>query len=53
VEDGLMRNFMTGLVLGVLLTYCYLSNAALHEAAAQWWSWASSPPHRVADRRAP
>lgn len=48
-----MRNFVTGLVLGVLVTYCYLNNAGLRETAARWWAWASSPPARIVDRRAP
>ena len=47
-----MRNFVTGLVLGVLVTYCYFSSAQLQEAAMQWWAWASSPPPRVAHSRA-
>ena len=48
-----MRNFVTGLVLGVLVTYCYFSSDQLKESTAQWWAWASSPPHPVAARRAP
>lgn len=48
-----MRNFVTGLVLGVLLTYCYFSNDTMRAAAGEWWAWASSPPRGVVDRRAP
>ena len=44
-----MRNFLTGLALGVLLTYCYFNSATLRDAADEWWAWASSPPRRVAD----
>lgn len=43
-----MRNFLLGLVLGVLATYWYLTQAdSLRTRLADLWDWASSPPAAV------
>ena len=39
-----MRNFLAGLLLGVLVTYCYLQKNDMRLMVEQLWSEASRPP---------
>ena len=40
-----MRNFLAGLMLGVLATYWYLTQMPYtHSLAGEWWERASRPP---------
>jgi hypothetical protein len=38
-----VKNFLAGLLLGILLTYWYLTGSA-GTALDEWWERASSPP---------
>ena len=49
-----MRNFLFGLLLGVLATYWYLSDgASVRTTVTDLWERASAPPHPPAARRIP
>lgn len=39
-----MRNFLAGLLLGVLATYCYLQSNDVRLLVEQFWAEASRPP---------
>ena len=43
-----VRNFLVGLLLGVLGTYWYLTQMPYtHTVVSSWWEEASSPPPRA------
>jgi hypothetical protein len=47
-----VRNFLAGLLLGVLATYWYFTQGDYTRAVvASYWARASAPPHPVAHQK--
>ena len=54
VEGGAVRNFLVGLMLGVLATYWYLTQMPYTRALVEdWWDRASQAPAPHAGPKAP